>query len=294
MKVIDFGQSGCEKVRRYMDSYISNELLVESNLKVLRHLEQCSECSKELETRMRIRTSMKAAARREGAPPGLEQKIRRNIRESSPARFSPFGFSLRWMSAVAALLVISIAGWIALRNRRWPSPQEQDAYIGKTSAHLAEILQVGLRDHIHCAVFRKYPKDPPPLAEMARELGPQYAGLVPLVKVKVPDEFRVIMGHRCSFRGRHYVHLVLRSPSALLSLVITKKNPSESFADFDLAPVLQAAGVPVYRAGAHRFQIASFEAPSYLAFVMSDLPQESNLQLAAALAPDVQRFLSSL
>ena len=95
MKIIDFGQSGCERVRRYMDSYISNELLVESNLEVLRHIEQCSECSKELETRMRIRGSVKDAVQRQELPAGLEQKIRTNIRESSPAMW-PFGFSLNF------------------------------------------------------------------------------------------------------------------------------------------------------------------------------------------------------
>ena len=69
MKIVDFGQRNCEKVRRYLDSYISNELLVESNLEVLRHIEQCSACSQELETRVRIRTSVQIAARQEEVPP---------------------------------------------------------------------------------------------------------------------------------------------------------------------------------------------------------------------------------
>ncbi len=294
MKIVDFGQSNCERVRRYLDSYISNELLVESNLDVLRHFEQCSECSKELETRLRIRASLQAAARQEDVPPGLEQKIRREIRERRPVRSWPFYLSLRWMSAVAAVLLISAAIWIVLRSRRELSPQEQDAYIGQISSRLSTILQVGLRDHVHCAVFRKYPKAPPALAEIARALGPQYAGLVPLVKTKVPDEYRVILAHRCHVQGRNYVHLVLRSPSSLLSLIITRKNPGESIPAAQLTPVLEAAGVPVYRGGASQFQVAAFETPAYLAFVISDLPEERNLQLAAALAPSVQGFLNQM
>jgi len=294
MKIVDFGQRNCEKVRRYLDSYISNELLVESNLEVLRHIEQCSACSQELETRVRIRTSVQVAARREEVPPGLEQKIRREIRERSPVRLWPFDFSLRWMSAVAALLLISTAIWIGLRSRRELSSKEQDAYIGRISSGLSNILQVGLRDHVHCAVFRKYPKNPPAFAEMAHALGPQYAGLVPLVKTKVPDEYRVILAHRCHVQGRSYVHLVLRSPSSLLSLIITKKNPGESIPAAQLTPVLEAAGVPVYRAAASQFQVAAFETPAYLAFVISDLPEERNLQLAAAIAPSVQGFLNQM
>jgi anti-sigma factor RsiW len=294
MKIVDFGPSNCEKIRRYLDSYVSNELLVESNIEVLRHIEQCSACSQELEARLRIRASLQAAARREDVPPGLEQKIRRGIHEQSPVRLWPFGLSLKWMSAVAALMLISTAIWIVLRSRRELSPQEQNAYIGRISSHLSTILQVGLRDHVHCAVFRKYPQAPPAFAEMARELGPQYAGLVPLVKARVPDEYRVILAHRCHVQGRNYVHLVLRGPSSLLSLIVTKKNPGESFPAAQLAPVLQASGVPVYRAGASQFQVAAFESQAYLAFVISDLPEERNLQLAAALAPPVEEFLSRL
>ena len=294
MKIVNFSQSNCERVRRYLDSYISNELLVESNLEVLRHIEQCSACSQELETRTRIRASLQTAVRREEVPPGFEQKIRREIREQGPVRLWPFAFSLKWMSAVAALFLISTAIWVVLRTRRELSPQEQDAYVGRISSRLSTILQIGLRDHVHCAVFRKYPKDAPAFAEMARDLGPQYAGLVPLVKARVPDEFRVILAHRCSVQGRNYVHLVLRGPSSLLSLIITQKNPGESFPAAQLAPILLAAGVPVYRAGASQFQVAAFETPAYLAFVISDLPEKRNLQLAAALAPPVQEFLRQL
>ena len=294
MKIVDFGQRGCERVRRYMDSYISNELLVESNLEVLRHIEQCGGCSQELETRVRIRAALQTAARREDVPRGLEHKSRREIRESRPARLWRFDISLRWMSAVAAVLMILPATWIVLRSRTGLSPQEQDAFVGQISSRLSTIFQVGLRDHVHCAVFRKYPKDAPALAEMAHELGPQYAGLLSLVKAKVPDEYRVIMAHHCTVKARSYTHLVLRSPSALLSLIITKKHAGESFSAVKLEPVLQAAGVPVYRARASRFQVAAFETQAYLAFIISDLPAESNLQLAAALAPSVQGFLSQL
>jgi hypothetical protein len=129
---------------------------------------------------------------------------------------------------------------------------------------------------------------------MAGDLGPQYAGLVPLVKARVPDEFRITLAHRCTVQGRNYVHLVLRGTWSLLSLIITKKHPGESFPAYQLVPALQAAGVPVYRAGASQFQVAAFESQAYLAFVISDLREESNLQLAAALAPSVDQFLDQM
>jgi len=76
--------------------------------------------------------------------------------------------------------------------------------------------------------------------------------------------------------------------------VITRKKSGESFPNFKLAPALEAAGVPVYRGGVEQFQVAAFETQTFLAFLISDLPSENNLQLAAALAPDVHGFLSKL
>ena len=40
MNRIQFGEGACEKIRQYLDSYVSNELLVETNHEVLRHLER--------------------------------------------------------------------------------------------------------------------------------------------------------------------------------------------------------------------------------------------------------------
>jgi anti-sigma factor (TIGR02949 family) len=289
MKTISFSKGACEKILRYLDSYISGELLVETNHEVLQHLEQCPACSQEMENRVRVRNSLRNAVREEAVPVDLEQKVRRRIHDSQPARLWRMGFSLRWMSAVAALVALSAGAWIALHKQ-----QTQNEYIATLSARLPGILQVGLRDHIHCAVFRKYPKNPPTFAQMAESMGPQYAGLVPLVKEKVSDGYRIILAHRCSFQGRNYIHMVLKGTSALVSLVITKKNSGESLANVQLAPVLQAVGVPLYRGGAEPFQVAGFETPAYLAFLISDLAEENNIQLAATLAPGVHAFLNNL
>src|SRR5438067_3523314 len=164
MNIVAFGQGGCGRTRRYMDSYISNELLVESSIELLRHLRQCSACSLELDARMRIRASLQAAVRKKDVPPGLERKVRRQIRDIRSAGFRSFSPSARWMSAIAALWLISIALWITLRSMRGPGSQAPDAYVRTLSSHLSAILQIGLRDHVRCAVFRSYPKDPPALA----------------------------------------------------------------------------------------------------------------------------------
>jgi hypothetical protein len=85
----------------------------------------------------------------------------------------------------------------------------EQAILRKTSGRLAAVLNVGLRDHLHCAVFRKYSKQPVAAAQMAADLGPEFAGLVPLVQAKLPADFRVIQGHHCTAGGRQYTHLIV-------------------------------------------------------------------------------------
>jgi hypothetical protein len=165
----------------------------------------------------------------------------------------------------------------------------QDAYFRKVSTKLAAILKVGLGDHIHCSVFRKYPQNPPPVEKMESDLGPSYKGLLPVVRAAVPEGYRVIMGHQCGYAGRRFIHLTLKKGDDLLSLVIARRQPGETVAG--LSPAGGPAGLPIYQSAADRYQVAGFEAGDFLAYVVSDLKRKSNLQIAAAVAPGVREFL---
>ena len=41
MNVINFEDGHCKRIRSYLDSYLNNELMVETNHEVLTHLEKC-------------------------------------------------------------------------------------------------------------------------------------------------------------------------------------------------------------------------------------------------------------
>ena len=113
-----------------------------------------------------------------------------------------------------------------------------------------------------------------------------------LVAEHVPQRYHVVEAHRCSYRDRHFVHLVLRDGSSLVSVVLTRKAPGESLGR--LAPKLELASLPVYGAATDRYQIAAFETRDHLAYVVSDLPATQNLELMADLAPAVSEFLARL
>jgi hypothetical protein len=194
----------------------------------------------------------------------------------------------------AAAFALCVAAWFAYP---WQQPlpdladrTAQTSYIQRVSATVVSVFKSGLGDHIHCAVFRKYPRNPPTLEEMEAKLGPEYQGLLPLLQPVVPPGYRIVMAHQCTYGSRHFVHLTMRKSEEVISVVITKKESGETLSA--LSPVTTASGVPVYQSTAERYQIAGFESEHYLAFVVSTLDGARNLQLAAALAPSVRRLLS--
>jgi hypothetical protein len=248
-----------------------------------------------LEVRTRIKSRLKTAVQSQGVPPELQARVREALRNESQT--AGFGWT-RWATAAAAVLVIGLATWIEVP--RWTRPvlpdladrRGQDIFIQKVSASLSAVLKVGLGDHIHCSIFRKYPKNPPSVGEMAEKLGPAYQDLVPLVKSRVSEDYRIILAHQCGYQGRRFVHLTLSNGSNLVSLVITRKQPGESLQALGVSD--GPSGVPIYQAAAQNYDVAGFETDQFLAYVVSDLGAKQNLQIADNLAPSVQQFLAAI
>jgi hypothetical protein len=170
----------------------------------------------------------------------------------------------------------------------------QESYIASVSTQIATLMRVGLGDHIHCSVFRKYPKNPPTTEEFVEKMNPQYVGLIPIVRSEVPNNYRMMLAHECRFHGRRFVHLSLMDDSNMLSLVITRKNAGESFKTEDMLPGLIRSGIPMHQTGVQRFQITAFETRDYLVYFISDLPKQRNTELMLALGPQIKEFLAKL
>lgn len=288
MNIIPFGE-GCDRIRRYVDSYLSGELLAETRNEVQRHLENCPSCASEVDARSRLKAHLKTAVLSQQVPAELAVNIREQLRQPQSAKSATW---TRWAMAAAAAIVLSVGIWAVRNDNAMPDMADrrgQDVFIQKVSQIVAVALQPGLKDHIHCSVFRKYPANPPTLEQMTKSMGPAYQGLVPIVKAAIPDNYRIIMAHQCGYAGRRYVHLTMRDGAKLISLVIARKEPGESLQN--QSPTKLASGVALYQAAAQNYEVAGFETEQFLAYVVSDLNAKSNLQVASNLAPSVRDFL---
>lgn len=286
MKVIKFGQGDCKSLRSYMDSYMNDELLVETNHEMLKHLESCKDCAAELESRMRVKRVLQNAVKKDVAPGALQYRIQREIRKQQ----SGPGYQFKnWMLAAAAAVIVALGSWGVF--------QAIQANHGKT-LELArqqdvEVLTVGLNNHLHCAIDRQLASKHFTDEEMAMKLGPEFTGLTGLVKDKLQGAFEVVVGHRCSFKKREYIHLILKEQNNVVSLVLTPKN-GEAFAKAAVGPVIEAAGVHLHADRLQDYEISGFETRDYFAFVVSNMERQENTLVATKLAPALRDFLAKL
>lgn len=285
----------CSEVRILLDAYLDSELGPDTASWVLQHLAVCPACEAERAARAQAKSALKAGVQRIEPDPGFEHVLRRRLREQ--ARPKPFK-GLAQLAMAATVLIALFAGWTRTRPAQPAANADerarQESHIDSLFQLVSSATRIGLGDHLHCAHYREFKTALPSFEEMVEKLGPQYQDLLLIAKRAAPEDFRVVLGHRCKYRGRSFVHLVLRRDDELLSLILADRNPEESFELDGLLPALQAEGMDLYQQSAEQFQIASFETSRHLAYVISNLDGDANLQIAASLLPEVKSFLAQL
>jgi anti-sigma factor (TIGR02949 family) len=293
---MELGKTACDGIQKHLDSYVSGEVSQETRDQISRHLGDCPGCSAYVEALLQVKQSLRRAVQHETVPQRLEARVRDRIRDRESKRMATFTWAPA-LGLAATVLLVLFSGWYAWQGQSNPWDMDkvsQEAYIDSLYARVAEVFRVGLGDHLHCAHFREFPKDAPSADEMASKLGPEYAPLLPVVRDRIPRGHQVVLAHQCTYRDRRFVHLISRGDGQLLSIVITRKQPGESFTSGNLPAITNAAGVSLYGSAADRFQITGFEAGDHLAFVVSDMAHDQNLEWAASLAPSVHQLLAAM
>jgi anti-sigma factor (TIGR02949 family) len=266
-------------VLRQLDSYLDAGASPAADRELAAHLSGCPACSAEMELRRQLRDRLRTAAKSVQAPPHLRARIRMAM-ETPPRR--------HWLQRVMlpagalATAVVAVAISYQLGHLRL-TQASQDSYVATMAARVSRIMAVGLRDHIHCSVFRKFPKQGMVSDKLFHDA--EYRDLAQLVKDKV---------HRCKDQGCEFVHLSWRGNGALLSLVVSRKGPGESFQADELVPALVSSGLPVYRADVQRFHVAGFETARHLVYMVSDLDREENTRIMLAMSADVRQALDRM
>lgn len=133
----------CDEVRQLIDAYVDGELDLVNSLAVERHLADCPDCGPIYHNRRALREAMRSGALYFSAPPALEMRLRRSIRQANAS--SVMRPSLRRWGALAAILlaVLLTAGLV----RGLIAPPTDDALAQEVlDSHLRSLMTNHLSD----------------------------------------------------------------------------------------------------------------------------------------------------
>ena len=256
----------CRDVRELTDSFLSEQLLVETTHDILRHLAQCPSCRAEIESRRRLRTALRGAFERSPelrVTPEFLASVGRRVRDHQSSRsLRAARWSFRPLMAIAASLLLVSA--VAFGGREW---------LG------ASLLHAALGDHQNCAIRFRLKEKPISLEEAAQRFDPAYRSLVavgPSPARLSGGELTVLERHSCVYDRRRFAHIVLRYRGSLVSVLVTPDRfarvPSELAVEGD--------------------RVSSFRAGRFAAFVVSSASDAEMREIAAAVAGPLKNALA--
>jgi len=310
----------CREFREIADSYLGNELIVETNHEVISHLEHCSKCRSELAARRELRSQLREAfikAPENQMSPEFTQRLRTQLHDYAVGKRSVTPVSQRgwrssvmvrrtsWLALAACLLLASAFGLVLVRQRiSERSPQQsKEGVAGReptptypaelnpgipVSIVKTELARDAAGDHRDCAVHFRLAEKPIDLEVAGRKYDPVYVNLTKAVvseQGEVPLGAEFVEAHSCVFQGRRFAHIILRYHGRLVSFLVTEigdSNPAKTNA------ALASKGAQVIACSQFDgYQVSCFQTARHAVFIVSDLPEGDNLALARAVAPSV-------
>ncbi len=150
----------CQDFREVIDSYLSDELLTETNHDVLRHLEVCADCRREIEVRRDLLAQIRSVVK--NSPQfQIREEFSGNLRarlKQSAAPKNVFWTSGNFWLAVAAMLILTVglSIWF-VSNQTVPSAEITQKTENSQPVFLED---TALGDHQNCAVKYNLAEEP--------------------------------------------------------------------------------------------------------------------------------------
>ncbi len=301
-----------------MDSYLGDELLVETNHEVLRHLENCAACRSELAARRGLLAQMRLAfktAPESQMNQAFAVRLRNDLRETAlrPSiweKWKKGSFSgSRLLAATAAcLLLMSLFGVVWFNQS--PSPDniavsdenqtDNPAELSRpTKSPVTQAVQIAWReithsavgDHKNCALDFRLEEEPITLKKAAEKYGKFNRDLDKTIAAslneifpekqlgKTSDKIQIFEAHSCVFEGRRFAHVILLYHSRRISVLVTEADfPGETDGE-------------IYSEATEGMFVARFRTARHAVFVVSNSTAAENVIIAQKLSPAVRRHV---
>ncbi|MBK9163618.1 MAG: zf-HC2 domain-containing protein [Acidobacteria bacterium] len=266
----------CSEFRELSEAYLSDELLVETNLQVYRHMESCPKCREDFAARRVLRSRMRdavAASPEFAIQPAFETRMNAQLREEA---FKGRGWTSVFTSAkmlvpAFALVLVTVFGGIVGLRLLESSPLAADPSL---TTFLAETSAKAVGSHDHCALKKMALWDSKelPIEETA---GQTAKAVAEPIRANFASDVEILHSHDCLFEGKRFSHVIVRRSGHVLSVFFDREGKVSG---------LGSAGGHIVSEREKGMQVASFIAPVGAVFVVSDLSEAENLDTARVLS----------
>jgi len=268
----------CRDFREIADSYLSDELLIETNHDVIRHLDSCGECRSELAARRQLRYELRAKFNQTPelrVPDSFSDSLRIQLRQQAWQRPGVVIPRIAYVGIAATLLIAVGLGFLAVE--RWRAGQRE-------STAWASLTNSATADHRECALEHKLRRTIISLAEAGRVYDRAYESLADQTSLQavLPAGAQLIDAHSCAFEGRRFAHVVIKYHDQIASIVVGRSNPNNK------APKAMPGDIAA-PFNFDSYQVASFQTTSHAVFVVSSLNETDNMTIARSVSPLLEK-----
>lgn len=283
-----------------MDSYLKDELLVETNHEIQSHVGDCSVCREQLAQRKQLLSRLKVAvnqAQESVVDKDFADRLTRDLRERALApsfidRMAGFvsAPNIRLVGAMAGLAFVVIASFFVVSSI---TNEQTNKNIGveiasnnlkiadAVRAAWTELAHAATGDHENCAVKYNLAEDPITLDEAATKYGTFNKDLDRSLATALDDyprdgtePLKYIEAHSCVYAGRRFAHVVFEQKGKLISILVTDSD-------------LPADG------STPNATIAGFAVDHHAVFVASELGTDENVKIAKFIEPKLRVHFAS-
>jgi len=272
----------CREFREISEAYLSDELLVKTNIQVLEHLENCPKCRGEFAAKRRLRQKLRAAVK--NAPevqvdPIFASRLAANLRQAALRENDWRSLLLApkfLIPVMASLLVVAALGLFVL-NRS--DKTFENAPSVSQNNFLTQLSLMAVSNHLDCALEKLLMWEKMSEEDYAEKAF--YAEkIVKPLRENFSDDLELLHAHECIFEGKKFRHVVLRKGEHIVSIF---------FDESDTLPKRNGAtNAAIICEKQNGLQVASFQKGDRAIFVVPDLTEAENLSLARALSALLQ------
>lgn len=266
----------CREFREISDSFLNDELLVETNLQVYRHLESCADCRADFAARRRLREKLKTAVRNAGEyqiDPLFFDRLQANLAEAAlmkvPWRTLLFNPIIMVPAMAALLLALTLAVVYLKDGTRLGVLNDQNHF----SAALKEIILKSVGKHHDCALEKLGLWEAMSSTDYAEKASYTEKVLKPL-QAGFSADVEMLHVHDCVYQGKQFKHVILRNGPNVVSVFFNEMG--------ELKPDGKQDG-SIMSEVENGLRVASFYDNTRAVLVVSDLPENENLRVAQIL-----------